>query len=465
MTEYSRFRAFVFGIFEFSLPACELRKQGIRLKLDPQARGLLALLLTRRGQLVSYDEIQRKIWGDTAVDYSQGIRRCLAQLRQALGDQAAKPIYIRTERNRGCCFIAPVQVILQEPAQAKALADELPKPDWASWASRLGAVAGAVLLASLLAVTLGARAYGCAIAVFWVGALFILAAYRQMPDTALSRAGVSLYLVAAMSFTAAGSSMPPLMANVVNMSALPPASVFPFVMGLKYIPLPILVLACWTFIGSSRLEITPFARKAYWIGGIFMLGVTATSLAVASSDYRIWQARLPSRWVLAGGYAVVVAINVSIWYLGSHSLAESATRAGKLLLLCLLGYLPIAILAFFVDGEYNRINQYYLDVRWPEAYVAAHPDVAAHWNESAPEQVRTELGSDLVSRLKDPDFQQALRTRRFYKQHLDESFQLVHRAVLFGYQRTLPNGVVVFETIRFPKPLADALQFEPVGTN
>lgn len=99
---------FIFGPFELDPSTGDFRKDGQLVKLDPQAARLLALLLTQPGVLVSYQEMQSHLWGDqTHVDYSGGIRRCVAQIRAALGD--SRPyIYVETARQRGCRFLATV---------------------------------------------------------------------------------------------------------------------------------------------------------------------------------------------------------------------------------------------------------------------------------------------------------------------------------------------------------------------
>jgi DNA-binding winged helix-turn-helix (wHTH) protein len=103
--------AFRFGCFEFRPTSLQLHKRGALIKIDPQAARLLEILLEHPNELVTYDAIWSRLWTDTAVDYGQGTRRCLVQLRQVLGDGPVNPIYIRTERNRGYVFVAPVLTV------------------------------------------------------------------------------------------------------------------------------------------------------------------------------------------------------------------------------------------------------------------------------------------------------------------------------------------------------------------
>jgi len=65
------------------------------------------------------------------------------------------------------------------------------------------------------------------------------------------------------------------------------------------------------------------------------------------------------------------------------------------------GYLPIAAASFFMDREYNRINRYYLDQRWPEAYVAANPDLVTGSQKLGEQRGLTQIGPDLRALLKD----------------------------------------------------------------
>ena len=104
-----------FGPFEVDLPTCELRKFGIRVKLQYQPFTLLATLLERPGELVARQVLQERIWGKaTVVDFDHGLGTALNKLREALGDSPAHPLYIETVPRLGYRFIAPVQAI--EPA-------------------------------------------------------------------------------------------------------------------------------------------------------------------------------------------------------------------------------------------------------------------------------------------------------------------------------------------------------------
>jgi Tol biopolymer transport system component/DNA-binding winged helix-turn-helix (wHTH) protein len=99
-----------FGAFELDLRTGELRKHGIRLKLQDQPFQVLRALVERPGELVTREEIQRGIWADgTFVDFDQSLNRAVNKVREALGDTAENPRYIETLARRGYRFIAPVE--------------------------------------------------------------------------------------------------------------------------------------------------------------------------------------------------------------------------------------------------------------------------------------------------------------------------------------------------------------------
>lgn len=99
-----------FGVFEVDLRAGELRKRGSKVKLQEQPLQVLALLLERPGDVVTRDELQRRLWpGQTFVDFEQGLNGAIRRLRQALGDSAESPRFVETLPRHGYRFIAPVQ--------------------------------------------------------------------------------------------------------------------------------------------------------------------------------------------------------------------------------------------------------------------------------------------------------------------------------------------------------------------
>ena len=99
-----------FGAFEVDAHASELRKSGIRIPLQQQPFRVLAFLIDRAGDVVTREELRRKLWpGDTYVDFEHGLNVAIARGREALGDDADLPRFIETLPKRGYRFITPVQ--------------------------------------------------------------------------------------------------------------------------------------------------------------------------------------------------------------------------------------------------------------------------------------------------------------------------------------------------------------------
>ena len=80
-------RSVQFGLFELDLDARELRKSGVRIKLQEQPFQILSLLLERPGSIITREELQKKLWtGDTFVDFDLSLNSAVKKLRQALND-------------------------------------------------------------------------------------------------------------------------------------------------------------------------------------------------------------------------------------------------------------------------------------------------------------------------------------------------------------------------------------------
>jgi DNA-binding winged helix-turn-helix (wHTH) protein/Flp pilus assembly protein TadD len=106
----ARTRGARFGDFEVDLRSGELRKHGIRLKLQDQPFQVLAHLLEHPGEVVTREELRQKLWpADTFVDFDTGLNSAIKKLRDALGDSAEEPRYIETLPRRGYRFIAHVE--------------------------------------------------------------------------------------------------------------------------------------------------------------------------------------------------------------------------------------------------------------------------------------------------------------------------------------------------------------------
>jgi Tol biopolymer transport system component/DNA-binding winged helix-turn-helix (wHTH) protein len=101
--------AFQFGTFEVNPRAGELRKHGVRIKLQDQPFRILLCLLENAGQVVTREQIQQKLWPDnTYVDYENAINSAMRKLREALNDSSDNPRFVETLPRRGYRFLAPV---------------------------------------------------------------------------------------------------------------------------------------------------------------------------------------------------------------------------------------------------------------------------------------------------------------------------------------------------------------------
>jgi Tol biopolymer transport system component/DNA-binding winged helix-turn-helix (wHTH) protein len=97
-----------FGLFEFDFSTRELRKQERRLKLQELPLRLLISLLQAPGELVTYEKLRNDLWGDTFVNFDDGLHTAVRKLREALGDSATNPRFVATVARHGYRFIAPV---------------------------------------------------------------------------------------------------------------------------------------------------------------------------------------------------------------------------------------------------------------------------------------------------------------------------------------------------------------------
>ena len=98
-----------FGVFELEAHTGELRRHGIKLKLQDQPYQVLLKLLDHAGQTVSREELRSTLWSsDTFVDFETGLNTTIKRLRETLGDSAENPTFIETVPKRGYRFIAPV---------------------------------------------------------------------------------------------------------------------------------------------------------------------------------------------------------------------------------------------------------------------------------------------------------------------------------------------------------------------
>ena len=117
-----------FGTSEADFRAGELRKAGVKIKLHDQPFQVLAMLLDRPGELVTRQEIRKKLWpGDTFIDFDHGLNNAVGRLREALGDSADTPRFIETLPRKGYRFIATANWLDSGPDQAAPVSEALPE--------------------------------------------------------------------------------------------------------------------------------------------------------------------------------------------------------------------------------------------------------------------------------------------------------------------------------------------------
>ena len=148
-----------FGLFEVNPESGELRKSGIRIRLQAQPFRILMMLLDRPGEVVTREEIQQQLWGaDTIVDFDHSLGTAVNKIREALGDSAENPRFVETLSRRGYRFIAPV--FTSEPRDhgiaafaAESTGKKTAPLRWTFWV----AAAAAALIIAVLAFAAGRR--------------------------------------------------------------------------------------------------------------------------------------------------------------------------------------------------------------------------------------------------------------------------------------------------------------------
>src|SRR6266702_7577137 len=108
-----------FGMFELDVRAGELRKQGVKIKLQEQPLRILEMLLANPGELVTREELRSRLWPDhTFVDFDHGLNKAINKLREAVGDSADAPRFIETVPKRGYRFLQPMTNAVPEASIA-----------------------------------------------------------------------------------------------------------------------------------------------------------------------------------------------------------------------------------------------------------------------------------------------------------------------------------------------------------
>src|SRR5258708_30147684 len=135
-----------FGDFEFDPTSGELRKDGLKVRLQEQPFQILTVLLKRPGEVVTREEVRKPLWpGATFVDFDVGLNSAVKRLRDALSDSAESPRFVETLPRRGYRFIAPLE---PSPGALPATPEAPPRPALPprsrlrSWGGAAAAVAG-----------------------------------------------------------------------------------------------------------------------------------------------------------------------------------------------------------------------------------------------------------------------------------------------------------------------------------
>jgi len=137
-----------FGEFEFDNRRRVLRARGQPIKLTGQAVDLLHLLVERPGELITREEIERRLWPDRNVNFDHSLDVVVSRLRMVLGDKTPSPRYIETVPRRGYRFIEPVT---NRP--------EVPAANAPRWRRRLVTYATVAILAAVVAILLARTRY------------------------------------------------------------------------------------------------------------------------------------------------------------------------------------------------------------------------------------------------------------------------------------------------------------------
>jgi len=148
-------RTIQFGAFELKMDTGELRKNGMRVKLQGKAFQILQALLDRPGEVVSREYLKSRLWpSDTFVDFESGLNTAANRLRLTLGDSAENPRFIETVARSGYRFIGAIVEIPAHPVEIQAptdaSAEDTPTPGRLRWTHAAAGVflaAAAVVLA------------------------------------------------------------------------------------------------------------------------------------------------------------------------------------------------------------------------------------------------------------------------------------------------------------------------------
>jgi DNA-binding winged helix-turn-helix (wHTH) protein/Tfp pilus assembly protein PilF len=114
-----------FGVFEADFRAGELRKKGVKIRIQDLPLRALSVLVERPGEIVSREELRQALWPEGVfVEFDQGISSAIRRLREALGDSADNPLFIETVERRGYRWIAPIHPPEPDPEEKSSLGEK-----------------------------------------------------------------------------------------------------------------------------------------------------------------------------------------------------------------------------------------------------------------------------------------------------------------------------------------------------
>jgi hypothetical protein len=247
------------------------------------------------------------------------------------------------------------------------------------------------------------------------------------------------------------------------MTTVRPALAYPFVAGLRFIPVPILIALTLVILapGDKGFAQRPRLRYVYLGLGFLLIPGIAIAVVWSSGASRIWHAGLPIRWTLLAGESFLLAVNTALLAFGYQFFHKGLVRNYRQLLAsCGIAYLLIALTAAITNHHWSDINKYYLDVQRPQPYRIGDKTASDDFRSWLKDH-KSEAGTDLITLFDDPEFMRSLETKEFYKQDFDDAFD---KALIFGYKAdSAGRQPAAFVRLRLPMSLTAALRFQPVA--
>src|ERR1700678_3928582 len=134
MAETARqLRLLRFGDFEADLRSGELRKAGVKLRFGGQPFQVLSILLEQPGEVVTREELQKRLWPDTFVDVDHKLNTAINKIREELGDSAERPRVVEPLRRGGDRFIGALELPVQPVIPVVAVAPDRGWPSHRTW--------------------------------------------------------------------------------------------------------------------------------------------------------------------------------------------------------------------------------------------------------------------------------------------------------------------------------------------